>query len=557
MRRTQIITIAGFILLFLASMLLLIRQYGPENVLSVYTMSVIAILDAFLFIAPMFFLPPRLRRWMGLWFLFWPLLMWANSIYAIHFGNPIPALSYFYHGGADSFIVSAALASMGTADWLLISATFALAVFTFISGPGMSREPRFSTKARLRYGVILLASFTATTALSIRRELKWDTTLNLSNCLINHWSEWIFNTKPSRCLQSGGFANYFISTTTNLLKPRRHIGDKERAEVIKFFQDKTPATPDSSFISNRGKNLILIVVESLNSEALLQSWSNEAAPTLTKLMIDTSVIRALNIVPQVGPGRSSDGQFLYNTGLLPLYSEPFSIRFAHIDYPSLTKALKPATSIEMIGENAELYNHRATSFSYGYDRLYDRIASEGWNLSADSIIFESASKLIAGLPQPFFAEITTLSMHQPYVNPDPEATVALPAGLPDGLVAYIHALNRFDRALGKFLETLPDNTIVAIASDHDERVEGITSNRIAFFILGSGKGMEVRETRRQADLFPTLLDVMGIRDYHPTQLNGRQYRGMGTSLFSAPAENEAQARDISEMIITGMFFSPN
>ncbi|MDE6177688.1 MAG: sulfatase-like hydrolase/transferase, partial [Duncaniella sp.] len=531
MRRTLTISAAGFTLLLFASMLLLTRQYGPDHVLSVWTMSVIAVFDAVLFITPMFFLPPRLRRWMGLWFLFWPLLMWANSIYAIHFGNPIPALNYFYHGGAGSFMTSAALASMGAADWTLISAAFALAAYTLVSGSAMSQEPRFTTKARLCCGITLATTFAATTALSIRREMKWDETLNLSEWLSNHWSEWIFNTKPSRCLQSGGFANYFVTTTTNLLKPRRHIGDDERAEILRFFQDRTPANTDSAFISNRGKNLVLIVVESLNSEALVQPWSREAAPTLTGLMADPDVIRALDVVPQTGPGRSSDGQFLYNTGLLPLYSEPFSIRFAHTDYPSLAKAVRPASSIEVIGENAELYNHRATSLSYGYGRLYDRVASDGWNLKADSVILASASKLIAGLPQPFFAEITTLSMHQPYTKPDPEATVTLPAGLPDGLVAYIHALNRFDRALGKFLETLPDNTITAIASDHDERVEGLSSNRIAFFIVGTGKGMEATETRRQADLFPTLLDVMGIADYSPRHLNGVQYRGMGTGLF--------------------------
>lgn len=544
-------------LIFWASMLLLMRQFGAGGVISTGPLCLIAALDSLLFALPVVMVRPSLRRWSGLWLAFWALLIWGNSIYVIHFGEPVPALSYFHHDGAGRFIVAATLASMGIADWGLLAAVVAVVAFAFVSGRKMAAEPGFRLRVRVGYLGALLVCFAAVSALAIRRLCIWDNLSGLAEANRDHWHSWVTDVHWARHLQSGGFGNYVVAAAAQLMAPRVTLSDADRAEIKEYFKQRPMAEPDSAFRTNRHKNLVLIVVESLNSRALRLPWSAHVAPTLSALMEDSTVSCALNVVSQVGPGRSADGQFIYNTGLLPLRLEPFAIRFAQQAYPSLVKALCPAEAIEVIGESADLHRHNITSLSYGYDRIHEKLAEE-WSYPADSVILSAAARLIGGLRQPFVAEITTLTMHQPYLRPDPEATVELPDPLTPALTAYLHALSRFDRALAAFFSEMKraglfDDTIFVIASDHDEAVDGLDSDRIAFFIVNSGRGVKVAETREQIDLYPTILHAMGVDSYVPPRL-GVDYSGLGTSIF-LPAKPTGEAeRTLSEMIITGLFF---
>ena len=63
----------------------------------------------------------------------------------------------------------------------------------------------------------------------------------------------------------------------------------------------------------------------------------EIAPNLTEMLADSLTVSALNVEVQAGPGRSADGQFIINTGMLPLQSEALVAKYAHAVYPSVAK----------------------------------------------------------------------------------------------------------------------------------------------------------------------------------------------------------------------------
>ncbi len=137
------------------------------------------------------------------------------------------------------------------------------------------------------------------------------------------------------------------------------------------------STPSGSAGANRSRNLIFIIVESLASDAVGATVNGvKVAPTLSALAADSSAIVFRRMQAQVNHGRSSDGQFIYNTGLLPLRNNVVAKRYPSANYPSIAKALGYANSSEVVGEKPTFYNHSITNLSYGYTGF--RPAADNW-----------------------------------------------------------------------------------------------------------------------------------------------------------------------------------
>ena len=139
----------------------------------------------------------------------------------------------------------------------------------------------------------------------------------------------------------------------------------DEANRIKGFlnkQNQDYKQVESSSKDNKLDNLILIVVESLTSKAFDYPEKEEYMPYLVSLEKDSTVLVVKNVIPQVTFGHSSDGQFMYNTGLLPLQEEALVMNYGEKDYPSLAKALA-IESAEVIGEDKSSWRHSVTTRS--------------------------------------------------------------------------------------------------------------------------------------------------------------------------------------------------
>jgi len=93
------------------------------------------------------------------------------------------------------------------------------------------------------------------------------------------------------------------------------LSDVERTSLDSFaLHTREVSTPTD-------KNIIFIVAESLNADAVgTRINDRQVTPVLDSLIAADGTISCLHVVPQVHDGISSDGQLLYNTGLLPLRS---------------------------------------------------------------------------------------------------------------------------------------------------------------------------------------------------------------------------------------------
>ena len=86
---------------------------------------------------------------------------------------------------------------------------------------------------------------------------------------------------------------------------------------------------------------IIILAESLESWVLERTVEGqELTPRLNALLRDSQTIYAPHILSQVKGGRSIDAQLMINTGLLPIESGAYSLKYPHSTYPSLVRALR-------------------------------------------------------------------------------------------------------------------------------------------------------------------------------------------------------------------------
>lgn len=297
-----------------------------------------------------------------------------------------------------------------------------------------------------------------------------------------------------------------------------------------------------------GKNLIIIIVESLESFPIGQKTDNiPLTPCLNKLITNEQCLYAPHMVPQVNIGHSSDTQLIFNTGLLPPHTGAACFKYAHNEYPSIPKALKTKgyASHTLLGGNGSFWNQGVMNKTYGYDELisieqFNEDESYDFGLTDSTFLVQSAEK-IKKFKQPFLAQLITLSSHDPYVLIDHRCYLKVPSDCPEELGRYLNAVHYVDKCIGLFTDKLKksglwNNSIIIISGDHQAtkqkprewekyitRQWKVPMNRTPFIILNGPAKQNYKAEIGQIDVYPTLIELFGLMDYH--------WHGLGYSIF--------------------------
>ena len=488
------------------------------------------------------------------------MLLLANLLYYRNFGDMIQASSYFKADMDDPTVVSGGLSSMQWFDILYLILPFVPLTYMIM------RRKRIIASGigslwRSVMGALLIVSLGISYAGVFRRTGIYHNTKSFSQIsglvFSKETTTWVNN------YEKHNFSGYMVKCAISLCNTGMKLTPADLTKIKQHISSAAEHRPDSIMASHldsgKGKNLIMIIVESLPFKVLDMDGADRIIPSLKQITTDsTAIVSKCRVLANYG--RSSDAQFMYNTGLLPLRNEALVDNYALNDYPSLAKALK-YTSLEIIGENKRLWSHSLTTRSYGFSRLIDDIAPDG--LNQDSIIFNRAEKEIKKLKQPFFLFLTTISMHDPYDTHKVTDTTPLPIPTDDERDReFLERLRHFDRSLGRFLTSptikdIIDQSVIVILGDHEIRASKISERLhdqyVPFIILNSPVTYPKTAGSTQIDVFPTILDMLGCRyEYLSTD-----YTGLGQSLFSPDAlsgtghEPTDVDFEISEMIIKG------
>lgn len=315
------------------------------------------------------------------------------------------------------------------------------------------------------------------------------------------------------------------------------------------------------------KNIIFIIVESyLSVTSDLVVEGKEVTPFLNSLKHDSTVYYNGQLEPNIAIGESSDGQFLYMAGLLPLRSEVTVTKAKYTELPGLPKILKKEKIIKesqmIIPTLPSMWEQETMCKKYGFDHLYssaDYKDGEFWYLS-DQQIFEYALEKNLSATKPFFSVILTMTMHQPYTEPKDSAFIIKENSLTEKYRNYLSTCHYTDKQIKKYFNQLKqnglyDNSIIVIVADHHahpslfDMNDNEISTDIPLYIINSGINDKTRWQGRcnQLDVYTTILDLL---NYNNT------WRGLGHTLITDNYHNSVRPElwNISEQIILGKYF---
>jgi phosphoglycerol transferase MdoB-like AlkP superfamily enzyme len=489
-----------------------------------------------------------MRGLLTVWLWVLSLFLGANAIYFRHFGDLMPLSSVFSTESYNSFVWNSSIALMQLGDIVYLLMPIGLtAVWALLRH---SPTERWTWRRSALCVLGSCATYLLCHAVLLWHETRYNKTLN---------TEWTYaetfrNNYMSAAMNEGSFCykskgvNFYVWSSIYYLFADPYIElTPEQSEQIRRYvnQRRNEAAP---IIENRGKNLILIIVESLNAEHIGRKISgHDVTPTLSELIAADGTFSTLKMLPQVHDGRSSDGQALYNIGLLPISSGSTTCIYKKNEYPSLLHLLGYKNSISITADENNVWNHREAYEAYGYQRIHedDSLRAAGIDqeaIGADLAVLTYAMQTLPRIQQPFMAQIVTLSMHAPCLDIDlfkNPKWLTEAKGLGELERRYLMTLHYFDHALGEFIASLKesgiyDNSVIVIASDHDQPLvehvlpsEVAVKEPIAFIACNVGLTRQVDGVVGQVDAFPTLLDLMGCA--------ASQWRGLGASMVSHPA----------------------
>lgn len=306
-------------------------------------------------------------------------------------------------------------------------------------------------------------------------------------------------------------------------------------------------------------NCVIILAESLESWVLNKTVEGqEITPNLNRILRDSSVIYAPHVLSQVKGGRSIDAQLLMCTGLLPINSGPYSIKFPESYYPSLVKAFKEkhknARAYSLTVDKPMVWDQCIIAPVLGYDSLVSKSSfiqeepvGSRKQVGDRAFLRQCLSKMkkneVWSDSGNTLVQCVTYSGHNPFILPDSLKKVFFSEDVPDVLNRYMTMANYTDRAIGEFISRLKsdkrfENTLVVIMGDHealgtvrkelcsDPVGKNILSDKafVPLIILNAPSNMYYGKVMGQIDVYPTLLDLLGLNDYW--------WKGLGESIFN-------------------------
>lgn len=293
----------------------------------------------------------------------------------------------------------------------------------------------------------------------------------------------------------------------------------------------------------RPRHLLFVTIDTLRADRLGCYGSTEVAtPHLDRLSREGAMAPDATVqVPLTRPSHVS-----IFTGLYPAEHGIRDNVSPSLEggIPTLAEVLKRA-GFETAGFVSSIVVSAQSGLSRGFDTYSDRFEVGGDDARflntlqkrGDGVVSEAVSWMERRRGRRWFEWVHLYDPHDPYEPPEPYASRY--AGRPyDGEVAWSDELvGRLDAALDRL--GARHETLMLVTSDHGEglgehgeAVHGFfvyeATLRVPLLFRGPGipPGTRLPVTARSIDLFPTVLDLLGISQPPGIHLSGRSLAGM-------------------------------
>lgn len=353
--------------------------------------------------------------------------------------------------------------------------------------------------------------------------------------------------------ESVGFFNFQVDAAIRNQEEERMIAEgnlQETAAKVRQLESSYPYQTAAStgepayFGAAQGMNLIVVQMESFQNFPInLKLDGKEITPVLNSLAKEGFYFP--HVFQQIGPGNTSDAEFMSNTSIYPTAAEAMSTGYGDRQIPSLPRLLQSQ------GYVANTFHINKVTFwdrhkmypALNFDKYYDKpyYTNDHFNdfgASDEEMYRVGVEKLgeLKAQGKPFYAQFVTTSSHNPFVVPKDRRHIELPADLEGTMLGnYIAAANYTDYAIGKLIDRLKqtgmwDNTMLVFYGDHfglqekdvpareiSEKLGIAYDERISRFNIpliihlpGQQQGQMVERSGGQVDILPTVANLLGL-----------------------------------------------
>lgn len=331
--------------------------------------------------------------------------------------------------------------------------------------------------------------------------------------------------------------------TVHYRKNNNVKGSREKTVMTTTTNNGSSGKP-FYFGSGKGRNLILIQVESLQNFPLFTYMNKqEVSPVINQLAYESLYFP--NIFQQMGPGNTSDAEFLVNTSIYPTGTSPMSESYGDRKLPSLAKIMKKQgySTATFHVNDVSFWNRDQMYRALGFDRYYDKpyYVQDDFNKfgSSDEELYRVGGlklKELQNKGRNFYAQMVTVSSHYPFKIPEKSKSLQLTDPMKNThLGDYLTAVHYADAALGTFIDTLKsngmwDNSVLVVYGDHFGLKKGMYKPSdvsealdtpyhenisrlnvpLIIHLPGQTEGQIVTQVGGQVDILPTIANIMGV-----------------------------------------------
>lgn len=485
-------------------------------------------------------------------------LLWSfsNILYSRFFHHYI-SLSAIQQGGSlfDSFMLDILVDGIAWTDLYFI-----LCPVVFIY---LMRKTESWTKTNLRVLLLILPITIVINLMGYALFCIMDPKLRYVSFMIErvkarHFDNSIQLCNPNVASFRRGTIRSLASEWAMNMQGAIHLDDQKRKEIDGFISASISRHADDKPII-QPRNIIFIIVESYMSfVGDMKVDGKEVTPFLNCLRKDSSVFYNGHIKKNVTIGESSDGQFIYMTGLLPLRSVVTitSARKAYLP-PSLPK--QTGRRSRMIIPTVEtMWRQDEMCRQYGFDTLYTSKDYSDQYLSVlnDEQVVDMAIDVDRSSTEPFFSVILTMSMHQPFNDQIDQTFIINDHSIRKDLASYLNKCHYTDRQLKRYFEHLHesglyDNSLIVMIADHpvlSTDFGGVKDYIPLYLIYKDIQKINLWQGEcNQIDVYATLIDLLCPES---------KWYGLGNSLASVNYRDNVNDKlyTLSESIIRGDYF---
>ncbi|BAL62026.1 LTA synthase family protein [Melissococcus plutonius] len=339
---------------------------------------------------------------------------------------------------------------------------------------------------------------------------------------------------------------------------------------VKSYIDQQYAAPDNNMFGiAKGKNVIYIHLESFQQFLIdyklkdKNGVEHEVTPFLNSLFHDKSTFGFDNFFHQVGQGKTSDAENMFENSIFGLDQGSLFTQVGGKNTfeaaPAILNQKANYTTAVFHGNAGNFWNRNETykrlGFNYFFDANYFDVNDNNsfqYGLH-DKPFFKQSVKYLEHLQQPFYTKFISVSNHYPYSQFTGDEAGFPIADTPDETInGYFSTANYLDKAVEEFFNYLKaskvyENSVIVLYGDHfgisNSRNKDLAEllgksksdwndydnsalQRVPYMIHipGQTKGGINHTYGGEIDALPTLLHLLGI--------DTKNYIQLGQDLFS-------------------------